>query len=499
MSQLHVELVDALLALANVEEKDEAFVRDYFVDIAADSDATTLAHKVLSSVAGFLESRSSLSELQRRVIKKLLDELQDQSSSGTISAIEHCGTVPGTPSPLLDSNPSTQDAAASFAGEDPYQFSNEPDHVKDRNTGLAIDYPADHEHANTKETVEANRLAWNKLQNDSGIIASRMRSCGVHGRVNNITQGVGNVSLDVPAQFSSNTNQKEPTPQNGRDLEKTYPFGHKLISSLGWSAEQGLGPDGTGIKKPIHHGGLHGCNKNMDETAGLGHPNRKNPGKRYASARHVSQPDQETRDHNEETEDDNEDDKQCSWDGSKAPRTSHAKDEYSKEYTPEVHEETIGRAPDSLGRQKSFDSLQTQTPAAADVFENTSDRESEEESAEAAQPLSRSRRNRYTGPSFKRRAGFAKKSKWYKIHDARKRFDRGTKMKKEVPPSRARPPAFTPDGWYRDEDGECKPNLYDSTRFLPKNIVSGYDSPDSRSNADIGSWPDEEYLGKSIW
>ncbi|KAI1118732.1 hypothetical protein F5Y14DRAFT_178235 [Nemania sp. NC0429] len=35
------------------------------------------------------------------------------------------------------------------------------------------------------------------------------------------------------------------------DLESQYPFGHRLMTKQGWSNQRGLGPDGSGIQRPI--------------------------------------------------------------------------------------------------------------------------------------------------------------------------------------------------------------------------------------------------------
>lgn len=60
------------------------------------------------------------------------------------------------------------------------------------------------------------------------------------------------------------------------DLESQYPFGHRLMTKQGWLDQSGLGPDGSGIQRPI---GADILARNLTEgeyPAGLGYKPKTN-------------------------------------------------------------------------------------------------------------------------------------------------------------------------------------------------------------------------------
>ncbi|KAI0537603.1 hypothetical protein GGR58DRAFT_471185 [Xylaria digitata] len=55
------------------------------------------------------------------------------------------------------------------------------------------------------------------------------------------------------------------------DLKSQYPFGYRLMAKQGWSDSSGLGPNGTGIRRPIHTDTSTGVFRDRDSPLGLGY------------------------------------------------------------------------------------------------------------------------------------------------------------------------------------------------------------------------------------
>lgn len=57
---------------------------------------------------------------------------------------------------------------------------------------------------------------------------------------------------EVRRHSPATPNFRNATKSNDKaDLESQYPFGHRLMTKQGWSDRSGLGPDGSGIQRPI--------------------------------------------------------------------------------------------------------------------------------------------------------------------------------------------------------------------------------------------------------
>ncbi|KAI1640296.1 hypothetical protein F4809DRAFT_664792 [Biscogniauxia mediterranea] len=240
MSQLHVKLVDDILALSKAEDKDQELVRKYFSDIATLADETALARRVLSSVAAFLESRSSLSDLQSRVIIKILEELSDEQDAARPSP----ATVKGTE--LRD-----------YISQDVVYHFTMPSSMANDELSTGDDDPA--ENASRFSGVEP------------GMRVSPLTLPGKKAGSFSSSEDSSVISAnEVYGNALNKSKQQDPVSKDSQELKKVYPFGHKLMSSYGWTPNQGLGPDGDGIKQPVP-GDSAQTLKRYDSNPGVGH------------------------------------------------------------------------------------------------------------------------------------------------------------------------------------------------------------------------------------
>ncbi|KAI1736728.1 hypothetical protein F4680DRAFT_451583 [Xylaria scruposa] len=59
-------------------------------------------------------------------------------------------------------------------------------------------------------------------------------------------------------------------PKDTADLSSQYPYGYKLMRKQGWSNQSGLGPDGSGIQRPIDADAMAHCFGDNESSAGVG-------------------------------------------------------------------------------------------------------------------------------------------------------------------------------------------------------------------------------------
>ncbi|KAI1490408.1 hypothetical protein F5X96DRAFT_669760 [Biscogniauxia mediterranea] len=239
MAHLHVKLVDAILASSKIEGKDQDFVRKYLSDFATLTDETELARRVLSS---------------SRVITTLLEELSDEQDAAR-------------PSPAAAKGTELRD----YISQDVVYHFSMPSSMANDKPGTGDDDPAENE------------------SHFSGIEPGmRLSPLTLPGKKADSFSSSGDSSVISANEYGNALNkikQEDPVSEDNQELKKAYPFGHKLMSSYGWTPDQGLGPDGDGIKQPVP-GDSSPTPKRYDSNPGVGHASGETsnaPGKQSES------------------------------------------------------------------------------------------------------------------------------------------------------------------------------------------------------------------------
>ncbi|KAL7629623.1 hypothetical protein AAE478_001145 [Parahypoxylon ruwenzoriense] len=110
MSEIHLEVIDGLLATMNATDVEKNMLKSYFRNVAKDADGCSLVWRVLLSIIRFLESREVITDLHRHVLKNLVDELVVKKGAG--HKITDVGSVNFG---VLDEGPVELDATTSAA------------------------------------------------------------------------------------------------------------------------------------------------------------------------------------------------------------------------------------------------------------------------------------------------------------------------------------------------------------------------------------------------
>ncbi|KAI0555334.1 hypothetical protein F4679DRAFT_523354 [Xylaria curta] len=82
-------------------------------------------------------------------------------------------------------------------------------------------------------------------------------------------------------------------PKDTADLSSQYPYGYKLMRKQGWSNQSGLGPDGSGIQRPIDADAMAHCFGDNESSAGIGFASKSNS-KAHTNGNSSGKPEKQT-------------------------------------------------------------------------------------------------------------------------------------------------------------------------------------------------------------
>lgn len=123
--------------------------------------------------------------------------------------------------------------------------------------------PADHDEVCPKQSLEAT-------ENIEGGDVDNIRGVLKHAKVPRPITPNGFVREAAKHTPAAPNFREAMRSKDKADLESQYPFGHRLMTKQGWSGQNGLGPDGSGIQRPIDADILARHFTESESPAGLG-------------------------------------------------------------------------------------------------------------------------------------------------------------------------------------------------------------------------------------
>ncbi|CAJ2501334.1 Uu.00g041870.m01.CDS01 [Anthostomella pinea] len=276
----HLKMLNSILAEANISDDDKEFIGNFIADKVNEQDATTIAYRSLCSISAFLDSQGFLTGIQRAVLVKLVEDLWSRiDRAGPVLAIEDA------PAPVGNDETGNK--------EDGMSTSKACDEQEAQDLQEFLDFQG------AQEAKDAQAAQDARGTQDAQAVASSATTPRNDGGADILAQGINDVSLNDNAPTPGFVKEKEayqPKPVNfhahtvdagkgtsptksvfrlGQELKQAYPFAHRLMKEQGWTPGRGLGPDGTGIQKPIDAHSLAGIDKTIVAADGVGHSGRK--------------------------------------------------------------------------------------------------------------------------------------------------------------------------------------------------------------------------------
>ncbi|KAJ8128965.1 hypothetical protein O1611_g4666 [Lasiodiplodia mahajangana] len=208
------EVIDQLLVSVDHAKDLKASVGQFLANITAKTNHRHLAYHLFCTITLYISKQTTLDEEQMIVLCRIIEQLQ-REWSGDDATSGHPNVSPYT---------STADSDDTWPKRNfrPVLPHAEPDRIG---------------------TSDAKNAAGDDIENLCGALdpMNIARSTTPDSFVREARRH----TLTAP-NFHNAVIQEDAS-----DLKSQYPFGHRLMTKQGWSQQSGLGPDGTGIQRPI--------------------------------------------------------------------------------------------------------------------------------------------------------------------------------------------------------------------------------------------------------
>ncbi|KAI1338518.1 hypothetical protein F5Y15DRAFT_416742 [Xylariaceae sp. FL0016] len=259
-------LVEDLLNAANIEEQDANVVRALFARSLSPTGQNALANQALTSIVAFLHDRKLLSTLHQMTFTALFHKLDcdqgvEEKETGRPLAIEWIDQSG-------DRRASGNEGLYHFHEIFGTKHAHKVFHVDARHDIEAAKHSAQPHPIMKKEIHDVRDYDKNEQGTDKGPRDYTTLHGAVGQPVQRINRAFDKVAngqvkfIDVrggaidgipPSGLRALQEGKIDYGKKRTRLVKTYPYAERLLSKMGWQADQGLGADGHGLKEPINH------------------------------------------------------------------------------------------------------------------------------------------------------------------------------------------------------------------------------------------------------
>ncbi|KAI0486193.1 hypothetical protein F4859DRAFT_511194 [Xylaria cf. heliscus] len=212
------EVINQLVNSVDCAETLKTSLQQFFGSITADAKHKDLAYHLFLTTTLYISKKVILDEEQMSVIYRTVEQLrQEWGAEG--ASVKHSNKRSHTRAPKYGSVYSTQSISFGVATSPP----TEPENAETSGARNVADVDAD---VVSNEGLEGFQCSGSTTPD------SFVREAEKH-------------TLSVPNFHEAIK------PKDTADLSSQYPYGYKLMSKQGWSSRSGLGPDGSGIQRPI--------------------------------------------------------------------------------------------------------------------------------------------------------------------------------------------------------------------------------------------------------
>ncbi|KAJ2986448.1 hypothetical protein NUW58_g5021 [Xylaria curta] len=230
-------VIDYLLEPIDCPDYVKASVREFLRAITTKTMHKHLAYHLFCTINIFISRRTILDEEQRSVLRRTTEQLLQEWS---------------------DNNTSPDSS-----------------HTPPLHTGVSV-----HSDASPKQSTPINTV--NSLHTEPGHVLGSDTERLARGDVDNLCEAFNRIVFarsSTPRSFVRATEKRVlATPrsheaissEDAAHLESQYPFGYNLMTKQGWSDSEGLGPDGSGIRRPIDAHYVTRGFRDHGSSAGLG-------------------------------------------------------------------------------------------------------------------------------------------------------------------------------------------------------------------------------------
>ncbi|KAI1756750.1 hypothetical protein F4782DRAFT_549218 [Xylaria castorea] len=225
------EVINRLVNSVDCAEHLKTSFQQFLGNITADVKPKDLAYHLFLTITLYISKKVVLDKEQMSVICRTVEQLRQEWSDKGASS-EHLNTLPYVPE-HDDMHPRSFSVATSLRAEPEDSMTPATSNVAEGDVDSVCD---------ALERIQFSR---------STTPDSFVREAEKHALVTpNFHEAI--------------------QPKDTADLSSQYPYGYKLMSKQGWSNRSGLGPDGSGIQRPIDaHALAHPFGDNESPT-GIG-------------------------------------------------------------------------------------------------------------------------------------------------------------------------------------------------------------------------------------
>ncbi|KAI0872655.1 hypothetical protein GGS24DRAFT_466567 [Hypoxylon argillaceum] len=210
------EVIDQLLHSVDCARHFKASLGQFLANVTTDANHKHLAYHLFCTVTLYISRKTTLDEEQMTVLCRIIEQLRHEWGG---------------------------DNASSESSHTPPHTIRTTDHD---------DVLPKQGHTSSTATVPRAEAGYTMNSTSKDI-----------AKAGNVCEAVENTKITrstTPDSFVRAAKKHTPTtpnfheavtPEDKADLKSQYPFGHRLMTKQGWSHRSGLGPDGSGIQRPI--------------------------------------------------------------------------------------------------------------------------------------------------------------------------------------------------------------------------------------------------------